>query len=354
MALLPKRFASCKLSTFVRFGRRWHRIGAGPRREDRVKPLARRLYDTVPPRQGVVRESVWVVQVLDDDGQTLNAEYAVETDGSRLALIMESRSGTSGARPPRNPDYNQALKLLLRRLGQLNAVLVDALVDSRHVRDLGLPDADRRLIEAPIRLALEPDMEALRRRMGTAQAKIAQAPDATKGGNATKRIRLRLQVPGYPPGDARRLAATLAVSALTMTPIFVLAWHPQHYQWEKHGYAEAIEVTAAGGTWSALAARRLPSRTVAAGRHTARKYPPRRGWPSCDPSDSWRTDQFFRCSLASFRPVGGSPECIGAMPFAPAATICCHGSNRSTRFRYQLPGGPEQHMGRAVSYVPSG
>jgi 5-methylcytosine-specific restriction protein A len=32
-------------------------------------------------------------------------------------------------------------------------------------------------------------------------------------------------------------------------PIFVLAWHPQRYQWEKHGYEEAIEVTAAGGTW---------------------------------------------------------------------------------------------------------
>jgi 5-methylcytosine-specific restriction protein A len=190
-----------------------------------------------------------VVQVVDDDGQTLDAEYAVETDGSHLALIMESRSGMSGARPPRNPDYNQALKLLLQRLGQLSAVLADALVDSRHVRDLGLPDADRRLIQAPIRLALEPDMEAVRRRMGTAQAKIAQAPDATKGGNATKRIRLRLQVPGYQPGDARRLAATLAAPAPTMAPIFVLAWHPQHYQWEKRGYAEAIEVTAAGGTW---------------------------------------------------------------------------------------------------------
>ena len=192
----------------------------------------------------------WVVQVLDDDGRILDAEYAVEPDGSHLALIMESRSGTSGSRPPRNPDYNQALRLLLQRLGELNAVLADALVDSRLVRDLGLPDADRRLIETPIRLALEPDMEALRRRMGTAQAKIAQAPDATKGGNATKRIRLRLLVPGYEPRDAQRLAAALAAPASTDVPIFVLAWHPQHYQWEKHGYEEAIEVTAAGGTWS--------------------------------------------------------------------------------------------------------
>ena len=123
---------------------------------------------------------------------------------------MESRSGMSGRRAPRNPDYNPALTVLLARLGALNAVLVDALVDSRHTQDLGLPEADRKLIQAPIRLAQETDADALRRRLGTAQAKIAQAPDAIKGGNSTKRIRLRLDVPGFRPGGAARLAQTLA------------------------------------------------------------------------------------------------------------------------------------------------
>src|SRR6266516_3429498 len=123
---------------------------------------------------------------------------------------MDSRSGMSGSRPPRNPDYNRALTVLLTRLGRLNAVLVDALVDSRHTQELALPEADRRLIDAPIHLALQPDMEALRRRLGSAQAKIGQAPDATKGGNATKRIRLRLEVPGYGYQDGARLARILA------------------------------------------------------------------------------------------------------------------------------------------------
>jgi hypothetical protein len=50
----------------------------------------------------------------------------------------------------------------------------------------------RRLIESPIRLDHVADMDALRRRMGAAQARIAQAPGATKGGNTTKRIRLRV------------------------------------------------------------------------------------------------------------------------------------------------------------------
>ena len=101
---------------------------------------------------------------LMTSGRALDAEYLVEADGGHLALIMESRSGTSGRRAPRNPDYNRALTVLLARLGMLNAVLIDALVDSRHTQDLGLPEADRRLIQAPIRLALEPDADALRRR----------------------------------------------------------------------------------------------------------------------------------------------------------------------------------------------
>ena len=134
------------------------------------------------------------MHLVDDRGQVLAAEYLAEPDGTHIALILESRSGMSGSRAARNPDYNQALTVLLARLGALDAVLVDALVDSRHTQQLGVPEADRRLIGAPIRLARVPDMVALRRRMGSTQARIAQAPDATKGGNATKRIRLRLDV----------------------------------------------------------------------------------------------------------------------------------------------------------------
>ena len=167
------------------------------------------------------------MHLVDDSGRALDAEYLVEADGRHLALIMESRSGMSGRRASRNPDYNRALTILLARLGMLNAVLVDALVDSRHTQDLGLPEADRRLIHAPIRLELEPDASALQRRLGTAQAKIAQAPDATKGGNSTKRIRLRIDVPGFQLGDAARLAQTLAA------PIVLNVDKRPGYWWER-------------------------------------------------------------------------------------------------------------------------
>ena len=190
------------------------------------------------------------MQLVDDEGQVLDAGFAVETEGSHLALVMDSRSGMSGSRPPRNPDYNRALAVLLTRLGQLNAVLVDALVDSRHTQELALIEQDRRLITAPIRLALETDMEGLRRQLGATQARIGQAPDATKGGNSTKRIRLRLEVPGYQPNDWARLSEMLARPVTAAAPMFILTWHPLHYRWKEHGYDDAVQVTAAGQTWS--------------------------------------------------------------------------------------------------------
>lgn len=190
------------------------------------------------------------MQLVDDGGRVLEAEYAVVPDNPYLALVMDSRSGGSGSRQPRNPDYNPALTVLLERLARLDATLVDALVDSQRTRELGLPEADRRLIAESIRLATVSDMEALRRSMGTMQAKIGQAPDAAKGGNATKRIRLRLEVPGYRSDEASRLESTLAARvAEAAVPTFLLAWHPLHYLWEEDGYDQAIQATAAGRRW---------------------------------------------------------------------------------------------------------
>jgi len=151
------------------------------------------------------------MQVHDAAGRPLNATFSAEPEGNWVALIMESRSGRAAGRPGRNADYNPALTLLLERLARLDATLVAALVDSRKTQALGVPEMKRRLITEPVKLALVPDMEAFRVQMGTAQAKIAQEPDATKGGNSTKRIRLRLDVPGYGPDQAQRIAGILSM-----------------------------------------------------------------------------------------------------------------------------------------------
>jgi hypothetical protein len=154
------------------------------------------------------------MQPFDAAGNVLNARFSVIPDGTRVALIMESRSGRAAATPGRNADYNPALAILLERLGRLDATLVDALVDSRRTQMLGTPEAERRIIRGPIRLAQVPDVEALRVQMATAQAKVAQAADATKGGNSTKRIRLVLDIPGYGPDQADRLADAVPTQEL--------------------------------------------------------------------------------------------------------------------------------------------
>jgi hypothetical protein len=145
---------------------------------------------------------------FDAAGNVLNATYSVEPDGTRLALIMESRSGRTAGAPARNADYNSALTILLDRLGRLDATILDALVDSERTQRLGTPEAQRRIIPGPIVIADERDLEALRQRMGSAQARVAAG-----GGAATRRIRLVLDVPGYGPDEADHLADILAVPA---------------------------------------------------------------------------------------------------------------------------------------------
>ncbi len=146
----------------------------------------------------------------DDKDELLDAEYFVARDADSLALILESASGPSGSRPARNTDYRRALAVLLTRLRNLDAVITDALVDSRATQRRGIKEAQRRLIQPPVRLADESDVEELRLRLTSAQARIGQSPNAPKGGNCSKRIRLRLDVPGYGPDEADRLAAMLA------------------------------------------------------------------------------------------------------------------------------------------------
>ncbi|MFD4670726.1 HNH endonuclease [Lentzea sp. NPDC058450] len=145
------------------------------------------------------------MRATDDAGDELNAEFEVEPDGDHLALVMRSAGGkVAGSPHGRNHQYNEALELLLRRLRELGAVIVSGVVDSATARKL--PEEQRSIVDSPIVLAETPDVEALRRRLGRAQGRIGQNPD----GNATKLIRLRLQIAGYAADDAVRLAAELA------------------------------------------------------------------------------------------------------------------------------------------------
>jgi hypothetical protein len=175
----------------------------------------------------VKREKLCCVRVRDGNGADLDAEYSVERDGEFLALILESASGPSGSRAGRNTDYRRGLAILLARLRALGAVIQDALVDSAFTQRVGILEAERRLLPAPVRLVDEPDIEALRLRLTSAQSRIGQAPGTSKGGNSSKRIRLRVTVAGFSPEDAALLTDELDHANLPPVPLPLSPGDPQ-------------------------------------------------------------------------------------------------------------------------------
>ncbi|RVX44928.1 uncharacterized protein DUF3883 [Nonomuraea polychroma] len=173
----------------------------------------------------------------DDKGRRIEAEYFVIPDGHHLALILSSSSGAAQGRPARNPDYIQGLTLLLTRLQSLDATLLDSFVDSRHTQRLSLSESDRRLVAVPIPLAGE-DIQKLRLRLTSAQGPIAQPPGTVKKGNNSKRIRLRVEVPGFTSANASRLEAALATAlhsnedsgkAMAGSPAEAIQDSPRHH-----------------------------------------------------------------------------------------------------------------------------
>jgi hypothetical protein len=143
------------------------------------------------------------------DGSELRADFFVERDGDRLAVILESFSGGDSSRPARNPDYRRTLRVLLGRLQGLNATLTGAFVDSRDTQRAGIPEAERRLIQGEIPLGTEPDTGRIYTLLSNNQRRVALSPKATGPSNATRRIRLRLAVPGYAPEEHGRLERDL-------------------------------------------------------------------------------------------------------------------------------------------------
>ncbi|MEV0730679.1 HNH endonuclease [Polymorphospora sp. NPDC050346] len=146
--------------------------------------------------------------IANSVGLPLNAKFSVEPDGDDLAIILHSGGGRTRSGSSRNADYRAALTLLLVRLREHDAVLQEALIDSTAVAHL--PEPQRSLLVSPIKLADESDMEDVRRRLTAAQGSLGQRPGAIKAGNNSKRLRLRVSVPGFTPSDAAQLAHALS------------------------------------------------------------------------------------------------------------------------------------------------
>lgn len=137
------------------------------------------------------------------DGVPLDAEVDVGMADGHAMFTMHSGSGSSGGRAPRNPDYGEALRVILARLAMCQGRITDALVTSSDALRAWPDPADRRLkrdLQYPVLLA-EHDPGELRRTLGEAMRTTARDSSLGQGGNNRRRVTFWIEVPSDPSLD---------------------------------------------------------------------------------------------------------------------------------------------------------
>lgn len=146
----------------------------------------------------------------DDKGTELDAKFSVEPLKDGFDLVIESRGGSTGGRPPRNTNYAPALMLHLRRMARVGMVLEDLQIASSEA--MRLPEIMRKIrplsYTLPLQLATVSDLDALRLAIGRATGE--HESKSKKGGNRTKRLRLRIRWPDASSMSADGIAKILA------------------------------------------------------------------------------------------------------------------------------------------------
>jgi hypothetical protein len=144
-----------------------------------------------------VKPSLKRLKILDG-GEPIDATFSIETNDTGIIVILESRGGTKGTAQARNTEYARGLFLLLVRIGQIEGILEDALVDSTEARRLAV---DKRRLDIdgfayPVALDTMHDVNALRRAIMRAAPKVGRDPKQSKGaGNPSKRLRFVVTIP---------------------------------------------------------------------------------------------------------------------------------------------------------------
>ncbi len=152
-------------------------------------------------------------------GHPLDATFSTGTSDGHLAVWLESRGGAKGGVNERHLDYERGLHLILARLGALDAVLLDAVVDSS--RSGFLPRFETVLDPgAPFPVSLRSvDPEATRLSLQRSQRSVGHRASKAGSGNNTRRIKLVVQLPSTDATPAA-LEDDLARGLLVDQPAF--------------------------------------------------------------------------------------------------------------------------------------
>ena len=163
------------------------------------------------------------MNLRDENGTVINADFSLAFTDGRPSIIVESSGGASpkSGRGRRNPDYNDLISLLIRRLASRRIAIESVVLESAKVANLPISE---RIAQTEFAYPIQPwqiDVEELRKAIGRAIAKMHQAPGVESSGNAQKRIALCLSAPIAAEDlvlfDEEDLAASDYVTSLTST-----------------------------------------------------------------------------------------------------------------------------------------
>lgn len=148
-----------------------------------------------------------------ENGVEIDATFSVEsTAGTATSVVIESAGGKAGSASARNTEYPKCVDLILQRLANLDAQVLDAYIETGATKNI--PLSERRLtpgnsLAYPLTLSETSDLEGLRQSLLRSMSKVGQSPIAKGGGNQRKRFRIVLALPDplSPSTLADRLAS---------------------------------------------------------------------------------------------------------------------------------------------------
>ena len=155
------------------------------------------------------------------DGSLKKAEFSLSRENNYWVLLIESANST------RNTGYNAALELLLERLTNLKAVLIDAVVDARDLLNEGLSPRERRIpLDFPIHLENELDPTQLRIGITGKASKVH-----AEGGNRQRKLRFNFTLSEELSMDELLYALSGGdIQKHLKRNIFLLNWNPSAWK----------------------------------------------------------------------------------------------------------------------------
>lgn len=119
------------------------------------------------------------------EGEEAHIILDARADVDGTAVLLHSRGGATGGQPPRNPDYQRALRLLLRRAAE-PGVISRIAIDSSEAQKV--PVEHRTIFDGDELSDFDPEDLALE--VGRRLAAWPLTPDEKPSGNRTKRVRI--------------------------------------------------------------------------------------------------------------------------------------------------------------------